>query len=189
VDLEVPRSKRGGGTTRLGNFNHLRAQRLISPTLSPTKGVQQRESHQPVAARAETPVGDRGLIRWQRRARLGRPRWGPRNRSLMNDRFYAPLARPRSVSTSVAACKASTAIATMRTGNLPLFPGIFPDRMAPIVRTGTDGERELVVARWGMPGARIGEDGSAGGIAASSRQRHFASRLTPSRARCPFGSP
>jgi putative SOS response-associated peptidase YedK len=28
-----------------------------------------------------------------------------------------------------------------RTGNLPLFPGIFPDQMAPIVRTGEDGER------------------------------------------------
>jgi putative SOS response-associated peptidase YedK len=39
-----------------------------------------------------------------------------------------------------------------RTGNLPLFPGIFPDHMAPIVRTGADGERELVIARWGMPG-------------------------------------
>jgi putative SOS response-associated peptidase YedK len=39
-----------------------------------------------------------------------------------------------------------------RTGNLPLFPGIFPDQMAPIVRTGVDGERELVMARWGMPG-------------------------------------
>jgi putative SOS response-associated peptidase YedK len=39
-----------------------------------------------------------------------------------------------------------------RTGNLPLFPGIFPDRMAPIVRRGPDGERELVMARWGMPG-------------------------------------
>ncbi len=39
-----------------------------------------------------------------------------------------------------------------RTGNLPLFPGIFPDQMAPIVRTATDGGRELVVARWGMPG-------------------------------------
>jgi len=39
-----------------------------------------------------------------------------------------------------------------RTGNLPLFPGIFPDQMAPIVRTGSDGERELVMARWGMPG-------------------------------------
>ena len=39
-----------------------------------------------------------------------------------------------------------------RTGNLPLFPGVFPDQMAPIVRTGGDGERELVMARWGMPG-------------------------------------
>ena len=39
-----------------------------------------------------------------------------------------------------------------RTGNLPLLPGIFPDQMAPIVRNGADGERELVIARWGMPG-------------------------------------
>jgi putative SOS response-associated peptidase YedK len=39
-----------------------------------------------------------------------------------------------------------------RTGNLPLFPGIFPDQMAPIVRNGAEGERELVMARWGMPG-------------------------------------
>ena len=38
-----------------------------------------------------------------------------------------------------------------RTGNLPLFPGIFPDQFAPIVRVGADGERELVMARWGMP--------------------------------------
>jgi putative SOS response-associated peptidase YedK len=39
-----------------------------------------------------------------------------------------------------------------RTGNLPLFPSIFPDSVAPIVRRGADGERELVTARWGMPG-------------------------------------
>jgi transposase len=39
-----------------------------------------------------------------------------------------------------------------RTGNLPLFPAIFPDQLAPIIRVGTDGERELVMARWGMPG-------------------------------------
>ena len=37
------------------------------------------------------------------------------------------------------------------TGNLPPLPGIFPDYEAPIVRTGEDGERELVKARWGMP--------------------------------------
>jgi putative SOS response-associated peptidase YedK len=39
-----------------------------------------------------------------------------------------------------------------RIGNLPLFPGIFPDQMAPIVRVRADGERELAIARWGMPG-------------------------------------
>lgn len=38
-----------------------------------------------------------------------------------------------------------------RTGNLPPLPGIFPDKMAPIVRNARDGERELVMARWGMP--------------------------------------
>ena len=39
-----------------------------------------------------------------------------------------------------------------RAGNLPLFPSIFPDQLAPIVRVDSDGERELVMARWGMPG-------------------------------------
>ena len=39
-----------------------------------------------------------------------------------------------------------------RTGNLPLFPGVFPDQLAPIIRMGVDGQRELVMARWGMPG-------------------------------------
>jgi putative SOS response-associated peptidase YedK len=38
-----------------------------------------------------------------------------------------------------------------RTGNMPMLPGIYPDYQAPIVRSGSDGERELVVARWGMP--------------------------------------
>jgi putative SOS response-associated peptidase YedK len=32
------------------------------------------------------------------------------------------------------------------------IPGIFPDQLAPIVRNSADGERELVMARWGMPG-------------------------------------
>jgi putative SOS response-associated peptidase YedK len=36
------------------------------------------------------------------------------------------------------------------TGNLPAMPGIFPDYSAPVVRT-ADGERELVMMRWGMP--------------------------------------
>jgi putative SOS response-associated peptidase YedK len=38
------------------------------------------------------------------------------------------------------------------TGNQPLFPGIFPDYFAPIVRNGKDGVREMAMARWGMPG-------------------------------------
>jgi putative SOS response-associated peptidase YedK len=38
------------------------------------------------------------------------------------------------------------------TGNQPLFPGIFPDYFAPIVRNGKDDIREMAMARWGMPG-------------------------------------
>jgi putative SOS response-associated peptidase YedK len=37
-----------------------------------------------------------------------------------------------------------------KTGNLRLFPGIFPDYSAPVVRN-TAEERELTLARWGMP--------------------------------------
>jgi putative SOS response-associated peptidase YedK len=37
------------------------------------------------------------------------------------------------------------------TGNLPPLPGIFPDRMAPVVQVGRDGGRELTTMRWGMP--------------------------------------
>ena len=40
-----------------------------------------------------------------------------------------------------------------RTGNLPPLPGIFPDQMAPVVR-GAEGERELAMMRWGMPGPK-----------------------------------
>ena len=36
-------------------------------------------------------------------------------------------------------------------GNMPPLPGVFPDYFAPIVRSGEDSERELVMARWGMP--------------------------------------
>ena len=40
------------------------------------------------------------------------------------------------------------------TGNLPLFPGVFPDYPAPIVRTAADGVRELALVRWGMPSSK-----------------------------------
>ena len=36
------------------------------------------------------------------------------------------------------------------TGNLPRLPAIFPDQMAPVVRA-NEGERELIMMRWGMP--------------------------------------
>jgi hypothetical protein len=36
-------------------------------------------------------------------------------------------------------------------GNMPPLPGVFPDYAAPIVRNAEDGERALVMARWGMP--------------------------------------
>jgi putative SOS response-associated peptidase YedK len=38
-----------------------------------------------------------------------------------------------------------------RAGNLPVLPGVFPDAMAPVVRTARDGERELTMMRWGFP--------------------------------------
>ena len=41
-------------------------------------------------------------------------------------------------------------VARDRTGNLPPMAGVFPDYPAPIVRV-ADGERELTMARWGMP--------------------------------------
>jgi putative SOS response-associated peptidase YedK len=37
-------------------------------------------------------------------------------------------------------------------GNLPSMPAIFPDAMAPVVRNTVEGERELTMMRWGMPG-------------------------------------
>lgn len=38
-----------------------------------------------------------------------------------------------------------------RTGNQPPLPDIFPDQLAPVVRTDTDGVREVVAMRWGFP--------------------------------------
>ena len=36
-------------------------------------------------------------------------------------------------------------------GNLPELPGIYPDYRAPIVRLNAAGDRETVLARWGVP--------------------------------------
>jgi putative SOS response-associated peptidase YedK len=56
-----------------------------------------------------------------------------------------------SVTKSQEAIRQYTRAMVDHTGNLPPLPGIFPDYRAPIVRTGADGQRELVMARWGMP--------------------------------------
>lgn len=40
-----------------------------------------------------------------------------------------------------------------RTGNQPPLPAIFPDQLAPVVRRGKDGAREVVTMRWGFPPA------------------------------------
>jgi putative SOS response-associated peptidase YedK len=37
------------------------------------------------------------------------------------------------------------------TGNLPVLPAVFLDAPAPVVRTATDGTRELAMMRWGLP--------------------------------------
>lgn len=36
-------------------------------------------------------------------------------------------------------------------GNLPSLPAVYPDTVAPVVRTATDGERELLMMRWCFP--------------------------------------
>src|SRR5829696_6482964 len=41
-------------------------------------------------------------------------------------------------------------VARDNAGNVPPLPAIFPDQMAPVVRT-VDGERELIRMRWGFP--------------------------------------
>src|SRR4029450_12660840 len=38
-----------------------------------------------------------------------------------------------------------------RVATLPPLPGIFPDNLAPVVRNARDGERELIMMRWGFP--------------------------------------
>lgn len=40
------------------------------------------------------------------------------------------------------------------TGNIPSFPGVFPDDRAPIVRNAPDGIRELGLAGWGVPSSQ-----------------------------------
>jgi len=47
-------------------------------------------------------------------------------------------------------------VLTDRTGNQPPLPAIFPDQMAPMVRVGQDGAREMLAMRWGLPPPQAG---------------------------------
>jgi putative SOS response-associated peptidase YedK len=42
-------------------------------------------------------------------------------------------------------------VMTDLTGNQPPLPTVFPDQMAPVVRLGQDGVREMLPMRWGLP--------------------------------------
>ena len=64
-----------------------------------------------------------------------------------------PVCNLYSITSNQEAIRRLFAVARDRAGNLPPSPAVFPDQIAPIVRQGVDGERELVVARWGMPGS------------------------------------
>ena len=44
-----------------------------------------------------------------------------------------------------------------QTGNQPPLPAIFPDQMAPVVRAGRDGVREMLPMRWGLPPPQAGQ--------------------------------
>lgn len=55
-----------------------------------------------------------------------------------------------SITKGQSAIRALFRVAHDRAGNLPPLPGVFPDYPAPIVRVAA-GERELTLARWGMP--------------------------------------
>ncbi len=52
-------------------------------------------------------------------------------------------------SSQVAIRELSRAIRDL-TGNLAPLPAVFPDQMAPVVRTASDGAREMVMMRWGF---------------------------------------
>ena len=56
-----------------------------------------------------------------------------------------------SITKGQAAIREFTRAMVDTTGILPSMPSVFPDQAAPTVRNREDGERELVLARWGIP--------------------------------------
>lgn len=68
--------------------------------------------------------------------------------------IVSPMCNLYSVTKGQAAIIELTKAMRDTTGNLPPQPSIFPDFTAPVVRTATDGVRELVKMRWGMPSSQ-----------------------------------
>jgi putative SOS response-associated peptidase YedK len=56
-----------------------------------------------------------------------------------------------SVTSSQAAIRHLARAMRVLTGDQPSLPAVYPDTLAPVVRTGPDGVRELVMMRWGFP--------------------------------------
>jgi putative SOS response-associated peptidase YedK len=75
---------------------------------------------------------------------------------VLGDAAHPPYIRPMcnlyNVTKGQAAIIELTRAMRDKTGNLPPIPGVFHDYSAPIVRNAPDGVRELMLARWGMPG-------------------------------------
>lgn len=55
-----------------------------------------------------------------------------------------------SVTTNQEAIRRLFSVETVRVGNLPRMPEIYPGQNAPVVRRDRDGRRELVMLRWGF---------------------------------------
>src|ERR671913_1507125 len=68
----------------------------------------------------------------------------------MPHRRILPVCNLYSVHTTQEAMRRAFEVSLDSAGNVPPLPAIFPDQMAPVVRT-RDGERELIQMRWGFP--------------------------------------
>jgi putative SOS response-associated peptidase YedK len=68
-----------------------------------------------------------------------------------DDNTQAPMCNLYSMTKSRAQVLAATRAMRDRTANQPPLPAIFPDQLAPVVRCGEDGAREVLNMRWGFP--------------------------------------
>src|SRR6185312_10801245 len=103
-------------------------------------------------------------------------------------RILSPMCNLYSVTSAQTAILEWTRAMRDITGNLPPMPGVFPDYLAPIVRNARDGARELMLARWGMPGPPQFGDAPITNIR-NTKSSHWRGWLTPQH-RCvvPFTS-